>query len=740
MQMRKRSCHRSCFGLVLGLCALYASSGSAQHQTLFSFKANEGAQPSGLVRASDGRLYGTSHEGGAYGKGTVFSLAPDATTPEVLHAFTGQGDGAGPSTLVDGGDYLYGLSALPAAVDVPERVGLFRLDRAGAFQVLESVPGTADSVRLTRGADGRVYGATASSTKASVFCVDADGSISTIYAFSDGTRVSTLAAGADGRLYGTTQSESGDASKLFSVTHGGEYKALASIPGATESSSAQVPTALALDAVGTLYVGVRTEQGGLVYRYKDDGPLTQLSELDAAPTVFASGMTNGVSGATVYGGAAKKGSVFHLAANGTLSTLHSFAGDGDGAAPAALALDGDTVYGVAADGGAGNGSIFRVTAAQEFSSLYVFTYRDGVGPSSLVRADDGNFYGVTQAGGANSSGTVFKVNAAGEVTTLHAFTEAESAAPVALSAGVDGLLYGRTTSGGASGNGTVFSLATTGELTTLVDFSEPDQGNGPGLVQTADGTLYGVDQVGSGHIFRITASGQVENVYSFPGLETHDGASPNNLIVGPDGALYGTTLGAYGPLIPPNYSSGTVFRLATDGTFSTLYAFGDDDNALGAAPRSLLFGQDGKLYGTSTNLTFVCGTFGGIWTLDPSSKVTEQVYAFEGLEDGTGPTSLIETTANVFYGLTFGGVGPRSGDDSSCGVRNSTLFKYDTALTTLESLPYVIAASLNSNDLGRAANVIDGKDGRLYGVIANGGAAGAGEIFAFDLTAQTPPD
>ena len=56
-------------------------------------------------------------------------------------------------------------------------------------------------------------------------------------------------------------------------------------------------------------------------------------------------------------------------------------------------------------------------------------------------------------------------------------------------------------------------------------------------------------------------------------------------------------------------------------------------------------------------------------------------------------------------------------------------------LTTLLDFDFVIGASVNSVDADQAGTLLDGKDGLLYGALANGGAAGSGELFVF----QPPP-
>jgi uncharacterized repeat protein (TIGR03803 family) len=80
-------------------------------------------------------------------------------------------------------------------------------------------------------------------------------------------------------------------------------------------------------------------------------------------------------------------------------------------------------------------------------------------------------------------------------------------------------------------------------------------------------------------------------VHQFDG--TSEGVQPGTVVFGTDGSLYGTTFsgGAYG--------AGTIFRIGTDGRFSTIHTFkGPDGNS---PDRCLVPGADGALYGTAAS-------------------------------------------------------------------------------------------------------------------------------------------
>ena len=87
---------------------------SGNEGPLYTFGSTSGEYPlAGIVQDAQGNLYGTTWEGGAYGKGTVFKL-DTAGNETVLYSFTGKiGDGAHPraSLVLDAQGNLYGTTA-----------------------------------------------------------------------------------------------------------------------------------------------------------------------------------------------------------------------------------------------------------------------------------------------------------------------------------------------------------------------------------------------------------------------------------------------------------------------------------------------------------------------------------------------------------------------------------------------------------------------------------------------------
>jgi uncharacterized repeat protein (TIGR03803 family) len=142
-------------------------------------------------------------------------------------------------------------------------------------------------------------------------------------------------------------------------------------------------------------------------------------------------------------------------------------------------------------------------------------------------------------------------------------------------------------------------------------------GIGPnaGLVQATDGNLYGATTGGgangAGTVFKLTPSGTLTTLHSF---DIMDGTDPQAaLIQASDGNLYGTMRLVGGRLD----SSGTIFKVSPDGTFTTLYRFCSQSAGCpdGSQPSAgLVQATNGKFYGT----TYYGGTnnLGTVFSLD----------------------------------------------------------------------------------------------------------------------------
>lgn len=210
-------------------------------------------------------------------------------------------------------------------------------------------------------------------------------------------------------------------------------------------------------------------------------------------------------GTTVEGGANKYGTLFELAANGTETVLHGFGAAGDGQNPhSGVVMDSSgNLYGTTALGGSANfGTVFEIAANGTESVLHSFAGgSDGANPiDSLIIDSGGNLYGTTQ-GGANGSSTVFKV-AAGSESVIYGFTGADLSSG-SLVIDSSGNLYGTIRYGGANNVGSIFEVSQTGTLTTLHDFVKKGRKDGyyplAGMIMDGSGNLYGSTSRGGAH-------------------------------------------------------------------------------------------------------------------------------------------------------------------------------------------------------------------------------------------------
>ena len=350
---------------------------------------------------------------------------------------------------------------------------------------------------------------------------------------------------------------------------------------------------VAIDASGDIYgtTGAGGASGeGVVFRITAKDAFSVLHSFTGGKT-DGSGPTNvspifdkagNLYGVTAYGGTGTCttssttgcGTIFKITSAGKESVLHSFAGSpDDGYGPdGGLVMDaaGD-MYGTTlaggiknsgCSGGAGCGTVFKITSAGKETVLYHFCAKadcaDGAAPQGGMQIDaEGNLYGTTSGGGTHLHGTVFKLTPAGVETVLYDFcaktkcTDGETPlGGVALD--TKGNLYGTTGVGGSAGYGTLFTITTSGKsFNVLHNFAgPPDDGAEPvgGVAVDSSGNVFGTTLAGGasveyGTVYSYNKSSGEKLLHSFDGA---DGSQPYGTILDAKGVLYGTTSAAIG--------------------------------------------------------------------------------------------------------------------------------------------------------------------------------------------------
>lgn len=271
-------------------------------------------------------------------------------------------------------------------------------------------------------------------------------------------------------------------------------------------------------------------------------------------------------------------------------------------------------------------------------------------------------------------------------------------------------------------------------LTVIHSFSGGAGGISPqaGVTMDAADNLYGTTYYGGTHgygmVFELKHFGSgwlFTPLYSFAG--GNDGANPwGRVVIGPDGALYGTTSQGGGSQACPNglsNSCGTVFNLRPPArtcattlcswTETVLYRFtGASDGGIPGG--DLTFDQSGNIYGSAG----CCGTGGGgvVYELRPS---------------GDGWTEAVISSpsgASLAGGVIF----DRSGNLYGVGVNGE--FDYGAVYELSPSGPNWTEQTLYSFSAGSDGYVPTGgliidPAGNLYGTTVEGGSGRGGTVF-----------
>jgi len=400
--------------------------------------------------------------------------------------------------------------------------------------------------------------------------------------------------------------------------------------------------------------------------------------------------------------------------------VYSFPGTPGGAYPAGagLVLDtssgylyGTTYYGGTqlCNGSGGCGTVFKIdTNLNPASVLYSFPMYAGDGEypyAGVVLDGSGNLYGTTVQGGTYGAGTVFKLGTSEQV--LHSFprTAGDGAYPYA---GVvldgSGNLYGTTelagdlACNGGNGCGTVFKVDTSNHETVLHRFT---------------GTW-----------------GDGRTLYS------------EGVVLDGKGNLYGATSGGGDYTNCQSFGCGTVFKINTTYTGTTLMALNETvlyrftgTGGDGLEPvASLVQDANGNLYGTTTwGGLYDHGT---VFMVNPTTHTEAVLYSFQGGADGRWPQSSLVWDGNGnLYGTTYLGGNLACHPGYGCGtvfelspeVQGSCPSGSNPGNGWCETALY----SFNGTPDGAfpvSSLVLDG-NGNLYGTTSGGGTYGNGTVF-----------
>ncbi len=348
-----------------------------------------------LVEGADGNFYGTTR-GGASTPSTVYQITPSGTLT-TLHTFGAPSVIFEHSALLVGSDgNFYGTTINDGANGFGT---VFQITPAGVFTDLHdftSSEGYEGYGPLLQGSDGNFYGTNyygGAFGYGTVYQLTPAGVLTVFVNFNKVTGSfypnSGLVQGSDGNFYctlslGTYSTVTG----VVKITPAGALTALYNIPEGTTSGAYQ--TSLAQGTDGDFY-----------------------------------GTTSALFQDNAY---ASLGTVFQINPSGTFKTLFSFTADSNGSNPVGPLIQAEdgNIYGTTrgtemAGGDNSLGTVFQVTTSGTLTTLHTFAGNDGEGANGLVQGRDRSFYGTNAYGGISNGGTIYKLT----VTTHPAFFAGE---------------------------------------------------------------------------------------------------------------------------------------------------------------------------------------------------------------------------------------------------------------------------------------------------------------------------
>ena len=327
-----------------------------------------------------------------------------------------------------------------------------------------------------------------------------------------------------------------------------------------------------------------------------------------------------------------------------------------------------------------------------------------------------------------------------------------------------GLVHFPATDADAASVSTLFAFDLHVPSSTVVEGSGSNQG-------FLFGTTYDTSLSYGGAIYKVPVSGGApEIVYQ---LQSTDGYAPQSpLLRSTDGYLYGTT--RYWPRIGAQTAAGTgtIFRIAQDGTgYTTLHTFAAIDHidaTTGAAINTDGFYPDQALIEDGTYLYGVTPSggdygMGTVFRIRKSDNTFEAIYSFPLPDDTTAGTNSAGIGNQPAAALTLGSDGRLYGVTRNGGlyaktsgvtgvsvssVGTGTIFALDKDGNNFESLHSFSAlddtdtgSGTNSDGVQPQGSLLEVNPGIFIGTTSDGGmpidttytSRGAGTIFEYNV-------
>jgi uncharacterized repeat protein (TIGR03803 family) len=344
----------------------------------------------------------------------------------------------------------------------------------------------------------------------------------------------------------------------------------------------------------------------------------------------------------------------------------------------------------------------------------------GTDMTGSAEASNGKVYGTTTLAGANNEGVIFEFDpVAGTAAVKLDLPKANFNTTTArgFMRASNGKLYGMAAYGGPDQVGYVYEYKPDLNTMTILAYFPKTLGVATGqLVEAPNGRLYGTDNSGNagGGLYEFDpATSQLRHLFVF---NTTTGiAAPGNLAVKED-KLYGlTSRGGHA-----NHGTFFEFDPATR-AISVKINFQGKAEGFSPMPGFAQMGG-GKMYGVTR---FGGANSGGtIFEFDATTDEYKKLFDFNNNTGVNPQTPLLAGINGKLYGST------RSANGGA--AVSGTLFEFDPQTSAFKTIWYMSVAEGNSINHQLAQS----KTGKLYGMMAYGGANSQGVLFELDLVTR----
>lgn len=638
---------------------------------------NPGAGPDNSALCEvNGKLYGTTGYGGRYDKGTLYEYDLATSTHTKLHDFDGENTGRTPysNVILASNGKLYGTTLNGGINDlgtlfeynIDTNTLIKKLDFDGANMGMDVY------ANVVQASNGKLYGLTNRGGSIGYgvlyefdFTTDTFTKLIDFDRVNIGSAPTILVEVENGIMYGTTSAgginDNGTIFKYTIATNTLEKK----FEFNSGSSGSSLGLSLMLASNGNLYGLTRfggLNNRGVLYEYNISTEtfikkIDLTTELGSTPSGRLLEVTsNKLYGFTNTGGANNDGVMFEFdIATNTYTKKFDFEYSSSGRNPKGTFVKASNgkLYATAQYGGLGTaGTLFEYdTQTNGIQKKLDFNYAEnGYGfRAGFAKGLNGKLYITTSAGGLYAAyGTLLEYNP--DDNTLDkkfdfSYSEApQSSTDASVLYASNGKIYGVSTYMGGQEVLFEFDLETN-TYTSKVAYNNATVGSAPSeLIEATNGKIYGTANGGAnnrGYIFQYDyVNDDYQNIYDFEG--NNYGNSGKALLQASNGKLYG--VGYSGG----TYNKGFLFEFDISTTsYTKKYDFNTPYRALST---SLIEVSEGVLYGFYSGGT---NNRGGIFSYNINTNTFTDEYAVDVTTWFVPQYRLLKTSENKLVGLSY---------------------------------------------------------------------------------------